>query len=150
MSESFTIWVDRLVEGRVEKIAGSFDSKFLGVEEKELQFPLPVSVDGDAYLAEDHLVIRLKAKTRAKMPCAICNTMIDVELKVNFYHTEPIKEIKGAQFDWSEPLRETLLLELPRSTECDGKCPGRVSIAPYLSAQATVEEKKHFPFAGLE
>lgn len=150
--EAFKVWIDRLGEGRIQKIEGSFDSSFLGIQEKELQFPLPVSVRGEAYLAEDHLVIHLKASAKARMPCAICNEMIDTEVRIdNFYHTEAIEEIRDSIYDCSEPLREALLLELPHYIEChSGRCPERATIAPYLRAPSKTDGKTHFPFASLE
>lgn len=151
MLEAFKVWVDRLGEGQIQKIEGSFDPSFLEIEEKELQFPSPVSVRGEAYLAEGHLVIRLNASTSARMPCAICNAMIDTEVKVdNFYHTEAIEEIRDPVFDYSGPLREAVLLELPHYVECcKGRCPQRAELAPYLRAPKT-DDKSHFPFAGLD
>ncbi len=152
MLEALKVWLDRLGEGQVQKIEGSFDPSFLGIEEKELQFPAPVSVRGEVYLAEGHLVIHLNASTSARMPCAICNKMIDAEVKIdNFYHTEAIEEIRDATFDCSEPLREALLLELPHYVECHkGRCPQRAALAPYLRAPSKTDDKTHFPFAGLD
>ena len=154
MQEAFKIWIDRLGNGAVQKIEGSFDPSFLEIDEKELQFHFPVEAAGEAYLAERHLVIRLKARTKASVPCAICNEMFDVELKTdNFYHSEELAQISGAVFDFSVPLREALLIELPCYFECcNGKCPERDSLAPYLrAAQKKESDKKiHFPFADLE
>jgi len=155
MQDVFKIWVDRLGEGRIQKIAGSFAPGFLDIDEKELQFRAPVLVAGEAYLADQHLVIHLKAKTLATLPCAICNEMKPVELKVdNFYHSEAIGEIDGAVFDFSAPLREALLIELPSRFECsEGRCPERASLAPYLQRKATGPkgdgQNRHFPFADL-
>ena len=76
--------------------------------------------------------------------------MIETELKLDsFYHTEALKEIKGAVFDYSKALREALLLELPKFVECNqGKCSERETLAPYLRSRKTKDT--HFPFAGLE
>jgi hypothetical protein len=87
------------------------------------------------------------------MPCAICNEMLNTELKVDhFYHTEPIAEIPNAIFDFSAPLREALLIELPQYFECcGGKCPHRAALTPYLRSSKKSEDGKnhHFPFADL-
>lgn len=152
MQEVFKIWIDRLGEGNVQKIEGSFDASFLEIDEKELKFPAPIQVTGEAYLADQHLVIHLKAKTTATMPCAICNQMIDSELKVeNFYHSEALEEIPSAVFDFAEPLREALLIELPHYFECcGGNCPERANIAPYLRSTPKADDKKiNLPFADL-
>jgi uncharacterized metal-binding protein YceD (DUF177 family) len=152
MQELFKIWVDRLREGSVQKISGSFSPSFLEIDEKDLQFKVPVEVSGKAYLAETHLVIQLNAKTEASVPCSICNEMMDVELKVeNFYEAQAIEEIPGAVFDFSAPLRAALLLKLPQYFECrEGNCPERTTLAPYLRSAPKAEEKNtNFPFADL-
>lgn len=152
MQDVFKIWIDRLGEGHVQKIDGAFDPDFLEIDEKELKFPEPVQVIGEAYLADQHLIIHLKARTKAALPCAICNQMTNMELKVdNFYHSEAIEEIPGAIFDFAAPLREALMIELPHYFECcGGNCPERENLAPYLRpAPKTDGKKDHFPFADL-
>ena len=154
MKETFQILVDRLKGGQIEKIAESFDPSFLGIQEVELRFDAPVVVKGEAYLSEDELILHLKASTEAVMPCAVCNQMIKVELKIeNFYHTQPLKEIPGAIFNYQEALREALLIELPQYVECrgskKGKCPERASIASYLRVEKHAE-KTYFPFKDLD
>ena len=152
MSNSFTFALDRLLDGKREKIRGGFDPAFLQVQEEELKFPSPVFVEGEAYLAESDLVVLLSAVTKAMMPCAVCNEMWEVEVHVNhFYHTQPVDELKGKEFDWSVPLREALLTELPHYVECNnGKCPKREEIVAYLKEPSKKEKTTHFPFAGLE
>lgn len=149
---TFKILIDRLKGGHTQKIEEALESTFLGPAESELQFPGKVSVKGEAYLTDDHLIIHLKARTKASMPCAICNEMIQIELKVdNFYHTEPIEEIPSAIFDYSELLREALLIELPRTVECNqGNCSQRATIKPFLRSEARADTTKHFPFADMD
>lgn len=152
MSELFKIWIDRLKGGRTQKIEESLDPAFLGPEEEELHFRSKVDIKGEAYLTDAHLIVHLKARCQALMPCSICNEMIQVELKNdNFYHTQPIEEIAGAVFDFSELLREALLLELPKAVECNkGNCAQRATMAPYLRAEKRKEKTTYFPFAHLD
>lgn len=151
MSESFRILIDRLKGGLTQKIGEAVNPSFLGPDEPELRFKEKVDIKGEAYLTDDHLIIHLKAKTRVFMPCAVCNEMIDKELKIdNFYLTQPIEEIRGACFDFSEPLREALLIELPKVVECNnGNCPERSTIAPYLRPENRQEKTTYFPFEDL-
>jgi uncharacterized metal-binding protein YceD (DUF177 family) len=144
---TFNILIDRLKGGQTLKIEEKADPAFLGPDEPELLFKTPVTVKGEAYLTDDHLILHLKATTQATMPCAVCNTMIKIELKVeNFYHTEPVEEIRSAVYDFSEVLREALLIELPRTVECNGgKCPDRATIEPFLRPQ----DRTNFPFADI-
>ncbi|HSX25634.1 MAG TPA: hypothetical protein VLE89_01335 [Chlamydiales bacterium] len=152
MLEEFKILIDRLKEGQVQKIVGIFDPAFLEVDEPELQFRSPVSVKGEVYLTDADLILRLKANTVAKMPCAICNQMYETEIKIeNFYHAEPIAEIPSHIFDFSEPLREALLIELPKYVECNqGKCPERATMTPYLRPETRQDKTTYFPFSDMD
>lgn len=152
MSNGSIIAIDHLRDGKREKIEGSFSPDFLKTNEQELDFSAPVQVDGEAYLTDEDLVLHLSAKTSVKMPCVICNEMTEVELKLShFYHTVSLKEFREPFFDWKEPLREELFIELPQYVECNrGKCPQRPQIASYLKGSEKEKEKSHFPFAGLE
>ncbi len=150
MTELFKIWIDRLKGGTTQKIEENLDPSFLGPNEPELRFAFKVHVKGEAYLTNAHLIIHLKAQTKISMPCAICNEMIDTGLKVdNFYHTEPIEEISGACFDYAQVLREALLIELPKTIECNGgNCPERIAMEPYLRPK-TRGKTTYFPFDHL-
>jgi len=152
MSEPFKILIDRLKGGHTLKIEELLDPSFLGPNEPELCFHTKVPIKGEAYLTDDHLVLHLKTATKVSMPCAVCNKMIDVELKAdNFYHTEPLEEIRGAVFDFTEALREALLIELPKTVECNrGKCPERTIIAPFLRSQERTEKTTYLPFADMD
>jgi uncharacterized metal-binding protein YceD (DUF177 family) len=154
MSDPFKIFVDRLKKGDTQKIEELLDPGFLDINEKDLLFPEKITVKGDAYVTDDHLIVRLKAKTKALMPCAICNEMISNELKVDdFYQAEPLEEIPSAVFDFSELLREALLLGLPKYVECNkGKCPQRAVLSPFFRTQEQEQAEKttYFPFADIE
>jgi len=152
MLDTFKIWIDRLKEGQTQKIDALLSSDFLDINETDLSFPFPVKVRGEAYLADVHLLLRLNASTRVVMPCSICNQMIEKDLKiVDFYHTEPLEDVRDAIFDFSAILREALLLELPQYVECNsGNCPQREIIAPYLRKKTRAEPDIHFPFADLD
>ena len=152
MTEEFTILIDRLKEGQVQKLTGSYNPAFLQIDEPELQFRSPVSVKGEAYLTDTDLIIHLKANTLAKMPCAVCNQMFETEVKIeSFYHAQPIAEIPSHVFDFSESLREALLIELPRYVECSkGKCPERATMTPYLKPEERQEKSTYFPFSDID
>jgi len=150
MTEDFKIYIDRLKGGQVHLIEKKFDPSFLEVNEKELQFEQPITVSGEAYLTDDHLVIHLSALTMAKMPCSMCNQMIPTPLIVdNLYHAEPLVDIPNAIYDFQVMLREALLLELPQRVECNsGNCPSRTIIKPYLRSEKRSDT--HFPFADID
>lgn len=152
MSELFKIFIDRLREGQVQKIEEIFQPSFFQIDEPELLFRSPVAVKGDAYLTDSELIIRLQAKTFSSIPCAACNQMVEVELKIeNYYHAIPLTEIRSGVFDFSESLREDLLLELPKYVECNrGRCPERASLTPFLRPQSPQEKTTYFPFSDME
>lgn len=155
MSDAFKIYLDRLSGGQVEKIEETFDPIFLDVEEeKDLKFEIPIEVSGEAYITDEYLIIHLKVKTSAKMPCSICNEMISVPVFLkNFYHTQPVNELKSAIFDYSPALREAVLLELPKYVECKGgNCPERKNIAQYLKKddEPLKDDNTYFPFADID
>ena len=140
--------IDRLKKGQTEKIDQTLERAFLGPDEKELKFSFAVKAKGEAYLTDDHLIIRLKASTKVLMPCSICNEMIESDLNVDhFYHAVPVEEIECAIFDYQEFLREALLLELPQTVECnDGNCPERATMAPYIRSS----DDANFPFKDID
>ncbi len=149
--EAFHVFTDRLRNGETHRVEGSFAPTFLDVAERELQFRGKVRVRSEVYLADDHLVVCVTASTEAHMPCAVCNEMIGVPLAVDhFYQTTPLSEV-STEYDFSGDVREALLLELPRTIECNGgRCPQRENLAPYLRSQKRSEQTTHFPFAGLD
>jgi uncharacterized metal-binding protein YceD (DUF177 family) len=140
------IYVDRLKDGHTEKIQEELFSDFLAITEEELSFPLPVNVKGDAYLAEDHLVLRLKATTKAKLPCCMCNEDFLFSIEIDFYHTVALDELKNPVFDYSLALRESILLQVPPFAECNGgQCPERPAVSKYLKSAP----HSQFPFSDL-
>jgi hypothetical protein len=54
-------------------------------------------------------------------------------------------------YDLKEDLREALLIELPRTVECNqGNCSERGTLAPFLRSEKQSLHPTHFPFAGLD
>lgn len=153
MNEQLKIYVDRLKDGHVEKINEKLLPNFIGIEDENLLFIDPVDINGEAYLADDRLVVHLNLLTYARSPCIVCNREVAIKLAVaNYYHTEEIKNIKGAVFDLSDLLREMILLEVPQFVECrDGKCPERKQLEPFLKKSDSIKEdqREYHPFDQL-
>jgi len=159
--DQFKIYPERLRDGHVERLHEVFPPDFIDVKEQELRFEHSVDVEGEAYLADDNLIIHLDIATIALMPCAICNEASEVPLEIkDFYHMEPLNEIHGAVFDLTDLLRETLLLELPKVVECNhGHCPQRQEVGKYFkkcSAKNLADKDKnsdqegYLPFADID
>jgi uncharacterized metal-binding protein YceD (DUF177 family) len=152
MSEPFKIYVDRLRGGNTETIDVALEPSFLDIHEADLSFSSPVLLKADVYLTDEHLIIHLKATTKATRPCAICNQPMGVDLVVkDFYHTELLEDIPSAIFDFQDVLREALLIELPLVVECNGgKCPEREALRPFMSSKERTENPTYFPFTDIE
>lgn len=154
--DHFRIFVEQLREGHTEEIDETFPPAFLDVHEKELVFTEPVTVKGEVYLAEDTLVLHLDIEAVAEVPCSVCNKPVEVPISIEgFYHAVPVNEIKGAVYDFSEVLRETILLEVPHLAECrEGKCPQRKTIGKYLKKEKSPgsddDGEGYRPFADLD
>jgi uncharacterized metal-binding protein YceD (DUF177 family) len=150
MKDKFKIYIDRLREGTEENFSFSTPSTFMEIEEKELRFLGDIEITGTAYTTDDYLIINLQAKTRAESPCSICNGPVTLEISLdNFYHAEPLEDIRGAIFDYSAILRESLLLEIPAFIECGDPCPERSSIERFLCKENPEKVKEYFPFESL-
>ncbi len=149
MRTEITVDLTAIRQGRTQKIVTTLPPSLMEINEPELQFQMPVTIKGAVYLSEDHLIIHFHASTEALLPCAICNQMSPWELKISdFHHIEPIASLKNSCFDLAPIVREALLLELPKSIECNrGCCPKRSEISPYISTKKATST--HLPFANL-
>ncbi|HRD55973.1 MAG TPA: hypothetical protein PLC42_06210 [Parachlamydiaceae bacterium] len=160
MNDAFKIFADQLRDGHEEEIHENFPPDFIGVKEKDLSFNESVKVDGKAYLAEDSLVLNFDIKAFAMIPCAVCNSLVRTEIAIhNFYHAEPLSEIKSGIFHLQEILREVILLETPQFAECNqGKCSEREKISKYLKTpiegeipgKSALMDDGYRPFSDLE
>ena len=150
MSNPLTIYIDRLENGRVEKISQVLSPDFLDTQEKELSFPEKVSLEGEAYLTGEQLIIHLKIKTAALIPCSICNAPVTLPIAPpDFTHVEDLRDLRKPIFDLAPLVREAILLEIPSFAECNGKnCSERKNLMPYLKKSKS--DHAHFPFENLD
>lgn len=152
MDETFRIYIDRLREGQRLTINEKVDPEFLRVNEKELRFEKPVEINGEAYVATDHLVLHLNVSTEALIPCSICNSWVPIDIKLReAYFTEPIAEIRKGIYSYEESVREEILLEVPQFAECnEGHCKQRKDVEKYLKPSGKSEENEGYnPFKDL-
>jgi len=152
MTSECTLFIDRLQSGKTEKIKETLSSEFLEIHEPELTFSDKIFIDGEAYLANEHLIIQLEVKLHVIMPCSICNNPTEFPLELHrFYHTEEINQIKSHIYNYSSALREAILLEVPSFVECRGNCPERGELKKYIHQDnpKKLDESVQFPFAEL-
>jgi uncharacterized metal-binding protein YceD (DUF177 family) len=154
MDDDFKIFVEQLRNGHERKIEEVLDPEFLDIHEKDLSFRKKVYLKGKAYLAEDELILHWDAQTEAEISCSICNEPVSIGIQIqDFYHAEPLSEIKTGIFNFKDLLRETILLEVPPFAEChQGKCPKRKEIKKYLKdpSKKGLDEERYHPFADLD
>ncbi len=153
--ENLKIYIDQLKGGDAHRFNETLSPDFLDIHDEELLFKEPVAIEGEAYLADEHLIIHLTIHTSACLPCSICNDSVHTPLNIkNIYLTEPLSEIKGAIYDLSDQIRETVLLQTPLFTECsNGKCPERANLKKFLKPEekpSAVSDIVHFPFADMD
>lgn len=144
MDNSIKIFVDQLKQGKVEKIDRILNSALLGVNESNLSYGSTLSVAGEAYIAEDELVLHLDISAEAKIPCSICSEPVAVPVRIKgLYHIEPLSHIKHGIFEATEVIRENLLLETPAFVECaGGNCPQRQAMAKYFKKEPSLLEEE--------
>lgn len=156
MADLCVIPIEHVKEGKSVALDHVYDSASLDLGDKDLTFDPDITVKGNAYLAEDHLVLQLNISGAASLPCLVCNKPVKVPFNhKNLYITKPLTDIHAGRFDFKEELREAILLEFPSFAECeDGNCPERKTIECYLKHPSPSETKKkddqYFPFHSLE
>lgn len=151
MSEPYLISIDHLRNGETQKFTMKLPAAFLEVDEPELKFSEEVRVGGEAYLVEENLVLRFDAETRLQMPCAVCNQQVLIPLSIKtVYHTIALDLCASSLFDVRPALREELLIELPKTVECEENCPERRNVARFMRSEQKEEPSQYFPFSDLK
>jgi len=147
------IYIDRLKTGQIQKISENISSDFLEIDEQDLAFNKVFKIEAEAYLANDHLIIRFTLNISAFIPCSICNKMTENILKLdNICFSIALSEIKGVVFDFTDEIRSTILNLVPSFCECNqGNCPDRSILKKYLTSPVKDGSSKtkdvYFPFA---
>lgn len=146
--EPFTIYVDRLKEGKEELLNGIVPPDFLEIEESELKFREAVEFEGKATFSQGALILNLEVKTRFEMPCAICNDFASHPLHLPcigiFAEAE---DYKSGLFFFDTPLREAILLEIPQFCRCGGeRCKREEEVFQFAKKG---EGEQTSPFDGL-
>lgn len=131
--DQFKIYVDQLKNGHVEQIKEDFDPSFLDVNEPDLKFKGPVHVEGEAYVAGQELILHFAIHALSIVPCKVCNKSLEIEISLpNYYEAIPLSDVPHGIFSMQETLRQAILLDSTTFAECEGNCPHRQDIAPFL------------------
>lgn len=150
MDSPLKIFTEQLRDGKRETIEHVLPPDFLGIDEEDLIFHSPIYLKAEAYATDDDLILQISAHTEITMPCSICNEMTTATLKTGeIFHTVLLDELKSTIFDFTDLLREELVLLIPQYVECKGgKCPDRTHLSKFMKSKA-VSTQNHFPFADL-
>jgi len=137
--DELKFYVDRLAEGKEERLTLDLAPDFISVSEEELKFCDTVTVSLRVYVASDDLIIHFSLETQVTQACAICNEMFSHKLLIDdSCYTKSLSSIRGRVYDSSNCLREAILLELSSVVECcDGHCPERKYVEKYLTLSGT-------------
>ncbi|MGH7890018.1 MAG: YceD family protein, partial [Thermodesulfobacteriota bacterium] len=110
METPLKIFTEQLTSGKHESIELDLPSDFLSLNEKELTFTSPVHLKGEAYVADNHLILQLCAQAEVKMPCSICNEMTVMPLAAQeIFHTILLDDIESTIFDFTDIVREEII-----------------------------------------
>ncbi len=146
MTEQLKIFTQQLSEEARETIDLTLAPDFLDLNEDELRASFPVKVEGEAYVLDDMLMIQLEVETAVEMPCAVCNKVAKIPLEnKNVVISLPLSELPSSVFDYTDLLREEIVMLIPPFAECKKNgCPERTSLKSKLK-----ETNQNFPFADL-
>lgn len=146
------IYIDHLKEGDPHEIAETLDPSFLDIQESDgVRAKKPIVIEGSAYLVGEFLILSLDIQTELEIPCAVCNEPFSIKMHLpSWTHEEPLAEIKKGVFDFSQVLRDTVLLEIPFYPQCGGKtCANRQKVEKYLKKDEP-EDKSHEEYRPFE
>lgn len=134
MKDQFTIYIDRLNRGWVEKIALEVPPETFDLDTEHANFQTAIQLNGQAYLANDFLIIQISIATSVQTICTVCNDPLSAPIDLrNIYITKDLNEYRGATYHFQQDVVEEILLARPAYIECNGgQCPQRDEIKKYL------------------
>lgn len=139
--EELELYIDRLRSNEYKDFSFNSTPEFMESSDKETSFDKNILVDVSATLANDHLVFDISIQTEGNNFCKICNDPITHELNFKERHVAiPLEEMKSGIFSLKPYIREIIFLNMPRFSECEGKCPEREAINKYLKTSDNPQE----------
>ncbi len=150
METPLKIFTKQFRDGKRQTLDYVLPADFLDIREEGISFHSPLHLKGGVYATDDHLILQLSAETEVEMPCSVCNEKTFVPLKTEeIFHTIPFDEMESTTFDFTDLVREEIIILIPQFVECNqGKCPSRTDISKFIKAKAATSHD-HFPFADL-
>lgn len=155
MKDHIKVYVDRIRDGEEDEISETLAPSFMDIHEEEMRFEDPVTIEGQAYVTDDWLIINLAIQTTVQLVCSVCNEPFSMAIDIqDMVHDEPLENIRDGHFDILPLVRESILLAVPFYPQCGlTVCNKRKEIEPFLKHdKPAVEEAKeqgHNPFKDL-
>lgn len=134
MSTTCLLFLDDLSREEEVSLAFELDPSFLDLTEKdEAQPSKPIVAQGTASLVGEFICLNLDVQCSFMLPCALCNEKFEYEVSASIEHQEPVENIKQRKWDFTDLVREAILLEVPFFPQCGGEtCRHRDEIQKYL------------------
>ena len=151
-NDRLCVYLERLVSGRKQEFDELVEPDLLNLSDETLTFQDPVYVKGEAYLAEGWLILHLSVDTKVTVPCSLCNEPVAIDISVKgLIEEEAVETIHGGVFDFSDRIREVVLLEVPFYPQCGGaECSNRKDVEKYLAKNKDQgQDHWHHPFSEL-
>lgn len=142
------IFVDRLSNGEVEEIEETIDATLLEIGDKDLALTGSVLISGEAYVADDNLILDLNLTATAKKTCSICNEPTEFPIEIDDLSLViEHREISSGVFNYTDEIRSAILLKAPDFIECgEGNCNHREEIKKFLKGSSP---DTYSPFSDL-
>lgn len=139
--EELELYIDRLRSSEYKDFSLEAGPHIMESSDNEASFEKDLLISGAATLANDHLVLNISIETEVINYCKICNDPISHPLLIEEKHMAfSLKKMKSGVFSLKDTIRELVFLNLPRFSECEGKCPERTVIDKYLNNSDHPEE----------
>lgn len=132
------LYIDRLKSGEYKDFTFTVDPDFMKSDISEIVFKKNIDIKVSATLTTDHLIYDLSIDTEGENFCKICNDPIIHPISVKEKHIDvDLSRVKGGIYSLKPYVRETIHLNMPKYSECGGKCPEREAISKYLKNSST-------------
>ena len=127
------LYVDRLKGGEYKDFTFTISPDFMEADEKEARFQKNMEIAVSATLTSEHLIFDLSIETEGENFCKICNSPILHPISIQEKHIDVLlEEIKGGIYSLKPYIRASIDLNMPKYSECEGKCPEREALSKYL------------------
>lgn len=132
--DELELYIDRLRQGEYKDFSLKTGPKLMEAEDHEAIFEDDIVANGAATISSEHLILNISIEAKGKTYCKICNEPIEHTIHIEENHVcFSLQDMKSGVFSLGPYIRETIFLNLPKYSECEGLCPERAVIKKYLN-----------------